>query len=131
MLPQVERPGSLEKVITALKAVLKLLAPFDEPDKWHRAELLNGWVNNPATGLYSDSIPAAYTKDPLGRVHLRGWLSNTAANNLVLRLPPQYRPTHVVYWNADLIVLPDGSVVHNSVALNCYLNGVNFDTREW
>lgn len=129
MLPQVERPGTLEKVITALQAVLKFLAPYETPDTWHSIELLNGWYLEPWLGLYEDPMPAGYKKDPLGRVWLRGFLNGSAAtSDKMLVLPAGYRPAHVIYTR-EIYILTDGTVFTNGAVPGYAMLDFSFDTR--
>ncbi len=41
--------------------------------------------------------PAGYAKDSNGIVHLRGGISDGTADTPAFRLPPGYRPSHVLY----------------------------------
>ena len=128
MLPQVDRPGTLEKVITSLQAVLKLLRPFDDPDPWHRPTLNAGWVLDPATALFGDPLQPGYKKDPLGRVHLRGWVTRTSGiDTVIFTLPAGYRPSHYVYVS-PLVISPLGVVSVDSGTTGV-LNCKSFDTE--
>lgn len=128
MLPQVERPGTLEKIVTALQAVLKFLGPYETPETWQKPTLLNNWILEPALGLWEDPMPVGYKKDPFGRVWLRGFVSGGIAGSAVFQLPANYRPPHVIYLLPNMTVHPDGSVRDElgagSVVLDC-----SFDTR--
>jgi hypothetical protein len=55
--------------------------------------LLNSWVNG-ASGEGS----VAYFKDPLGMVHLRGYLTTGTSNTIAFVLPAGYRPGGATYY---------------------------------
>lgn len=81
--------GVLTPVARAVMATPIMGAP---PPPWVAANLLNAWVNiNPTNSLYP---PAAYHRDALGYVHLRGYIVNGTLNATVLTLPAAYRPAY-------------------------------------
>lgn len=148
LLPPVTRPSGLkddvltrhlDQVVTALKAVLVFLAPFAAPDPWHLPELHVDWQHM-AVAPYR---PAGYTKDAMGRVHLRGQVAYTADVKdigLIFVLPPGYRPTaygwYVVSCDnefAKISVDKEGRVEFvYSAALTANavtLDGISFDVR--
>lgn len=125
MLPQIDRPGTLEKVITLLRAIRELVLPFDTPDPWHVAKLSPNWLNL----SYAGNPQAGYMKDPLGRVHLRGVVVLPGTFSAIFQLPPDYRPAHTIYFADGLIIQPDGIVTDTGAFTVHFLNGVNFDTR--
>lgn len=101
MLPQVERPGTLEKVITALQAVLKFLAPFETQEDWKRLTYYSDWMDYaplPQKGVFR--------KDPLGTVWVRAEVSGVGphpSGDCIAVLPVGYRPP----VNIRLIVADD------------------------
>lgn len=140
MLPQVDRPGTLEKVITSLQAVLKLLRPFDEPNTWQNMKLQGDWAHASAPSGADAHVPQ-YVVDPLGRVELRGWtITPSAASQVICQLPPGARPSRVVGAAASstagtflfLNVHSSGLVVVVPLLAPgdaVCLDGVRFDTR--
>lgn len=93
---------------------------------------LNSWVN--FDGGWG---PAAFWRDPLGIVHLRGLIKSGTVGQPAFNLPPGFRPavneTFSVLSNGALgrvDVLTDGSVSPMSPSNNAYvsLSGITFRT---
>lgn len=92
----------------------------------------NSWVN------YGSSwAPAAFWRDPLGFVHLRGLIKSGTVGNAAFTLPPGFRPkeneSFVVVSNAAVgrvDVLTDGTVTPAAPSSNVWvsLSGINFRT---
>ena len=89
MLPQVGRPGTIEQIVTSLQAVLKLLAPYANPQPWQPVVFQNSFANYATTHL-----PCAYRKGADGVVRLRGLAARAAValNTPIFTLPAGYRP---------------------------------------
>lgn len=133
MLPQVDRPGTLEKVITSLQAVLKLLRPFEDPEPWQPAAFTTGWENYGAGNVQS-------RKDALGQIYLRGACVRTSgALTQMFVLPISHRPRvplSIVGISSNLVcrldVGTDGTVAigaGGAPASWVSLAGITFDTR--
>jgi hypothetical protein len=111
-------------------------------DTWHTVNgvgepaFLNSWVN-----FGSGFASAAFRKDPLGRVHLRGLVKSGTIGAAIFQLPVGYRPANVTGSGAvvdvgksggvsgDLRVDPTG-LVTLFTGENGYvsLDGLSFDT---
>ena len=133
MLPQVDRPGTLVKVITALQAVLKLLGPFESPERWQPLAFRSGWAD-----FGAPVQQAAHRKTPLGRVYLRGHVRRTAGlTTQIANLPRSHWPAagklFAVYSNLAFgaIYVDAGGVVTFSAgtATDISLEGISFDTE--
>lgn len=92
----------------------------------------NAWVN-----FGSNWQVAAFWRDPLGWVHLRGIIKSGTVGSTAFTLPPGYRPplseTFVVRSNATtggVDVLADGQVQPVTPSNNTYvsLSGISFRT---
>ena len=93
----------------------------------------NGWVNS--LGGFST---AAFYKDPLGVVHLRGSLSRNPGGVEVFTLPTGYRPSQGLAMpmadtdasgSADLLIQSDGDVIpqcHTPGVCNASIDGLTF-----
>lgn len=134
MLPQVERPGTLEKLVTAMQAVLKLLRPFDEQVAWKAVTFGSTWSD--AASAATSFFPAAYRVDPLGRVWFRGEVARAAgALNDIVVLPLGLRPARDIALSAlgtgSVIVRSTGSIeyVGAAGAASVSLGGISYDTR--
>jgi hypothetical protein len=89
----------------------------------------NSWVN------YGGGLaPAAYYKDPFGRVHIRGLVKNGTAGTVMFTLPVGYRPTYraavATVANSAIAMIyvePNGDM-GASFGSNawCYLDGLSF-----
>ena len=66
--------------------------PTTNQDSWHGAQLLNGWVNYNSVAPGSGFNNAAYYRDSLGVVHLRGLVANGTYGSVILILPTAYKP---------------------------------------
>jgi hypothetical protein len=96
------------------------------------AAFANSWVN------YGGGFaPAAYWKDPLGFVHLRGLIKDGTVGSAAFQLPPGLRPSVVVLApviSADALgrieVRTNGDVVPMSPSVNTWvsLDTINFKT---
>lgn len=142
MLPQVERPGTIEKIVTSLRAVLAFLAPFETQVGWLSLPYYGPWKR---TTTASNFIAPGVRKGPLGTVELRGWVINTTAAGITIAvLEEPYRPDRRVSFVCSAVqagvrvvahidVLPDGQValVSPAIAANTEvsLSGIRFDTR--
>lgn len=131
---------ALDALRVPLEALLKLLLPFAQPEPWKPLPFNGDW-----TRTLSTLRAGQYTKDPLGRVELRGWVSTASgASSVIAVLPAGYRPTERcsfdgfrlvggVYSLARIDVDIDGRVLIASpamaAALDCSLEGIRFDTR--
>ncbi len=69
-------------------------------EAWTAATLVNSWVN-----FGSGYNTAAFFKDPIGIVHLRGLIKGgtTTAGTLLFTLPAGYRPAATEYFNVQAI----------------------------
>ena len=95
MLTQVERPGSLEKILSAVQSVLRFLAPFDMKAPWVDLALINPWYN--ATVFYTIApFRASYRVNAMGRVEFRGTMSRNVGFNVFMKLPLEIRPKRPV-----------------------------------
>ena len=133
MLPQVDRPGTIEKLVTAVQAVLKFLRPFDQPDPWHLVSTYQStWI---------DATPVKFRVDPLGRVFLRGAAARSGgALTPVFVLPVAYRPLTTRSFHCSITggtsalvqVQADGVVVYGggAGAVTVALDSISFDTDE-
>ena len=114
-------------------------------DSWHTVgaagepAYTNSWVPF-GTGY----LGAAFTKDPFGRVRIRGIIKGGAAGSTAFTLPPGYRPAATGTTDhsfaavasggdAQVAVYPDGRVVPINVAASSvnafvYLETIDFDT---
>ena len=95
--PQVSDPNMarfFDALVTTVRRVITLVQPLDTPDAWHPPTFINSWTN-----YANNYLPGGYTKDALGRVHLRGTIRRTAAGWASLpafNLPVGYRPAKQV-----------------------------------
>lgn len=92
----------------------------------------NSWVN-----FSTAEHNAAYMKDHLGFVHLRGLIKSGTIGTVAFTLPEGFRPSKHMHFAVpsngaygQLNVQPDGDVVP-SAGNNAYvsLDGIRFDTR--
>lgn len=141
MLPQVERPGSIEKIVTSLRAVLYFLGPFESQVPWTDLPYFSPWIRSTVAGLTRPGVRL----DPLGGVELRGWVLNvvgTGTTVAVLEQPhrPKERCAFVcsavqggVRVVAHVDVAANGRVILVSPAIaantELSLSGIRFDTR--
>lgn len=141
MLPQVERPGTFEKIVTSLRAVLKFLAPFEEQVVWSALPYFGAWVRTTT----AERMRPGVRLDPLGTVSLRGWVLNASGvGSTIAVLEQQHRPAErcsfvvaavqgAVRVEAQVDVRADGTVLLVSPALaantEVSLSGIIFDTR--
>jgi len=89
----------------------------------------NGWVNYTGQPNFAT---AAFYKDRLGVVHLRGSVDG-GTNNAIFTLPPGYRPArnlvaviHRFSGPASMIIRADGGVAPLLGSGNASLDGVTF-----
>jgi hypothetical protein len=137
MLPQVDRPGSLEKIVTSLQAILKFLDPFETPRQWQPMPLYSDWVRY-------DTVfgPPQFKLDPLGYVDLRGAIySDSGTQPLITTLPIWARPpykmriscmevTGATHFSANIYANGVVELVLNAGAKHgITLDGIRFDTR--
>lgn len=68
--------------------MLDRLKRSDVALRWVQPPLTNGWAN------FNTSLKVAYTKDPMGFVHLRGSATRSAGSSAlpIFTLPNGYRP---------------------------------------
>lgn len=138
-LPQVDRPGTIEQIVTALQAVLKFLAPFYAQRAWQKLPFFSDWQDVAAT-----VEGARFTVDPLGRVEIEGAARTILGTaNTIAVLPIALRPRKARTFsvgvfngsrtNGTVDVGSDGTIriVTPAVAANIevYLDGIRFDTR--
>jgi hypothetical protein len=92
----------------------------------------NSWVN-----FAGGWVPAAFWRDPLGFVHLRGLIKSGVVGSAAFTLPPGFRPKEnepfVAISNGAIgrvDVLTDGTVVPASPSNNTWvsLSGIHFRT---
>jgi hypothetical protein len=130
---QIQR--ALDTLATPLIEVIKFLTPFRQPEKWKPLPFDATWRNY--TGA-TDRQRAAYKKDPLGRVYLRGLVERfSGAGTSVAILPVGYWPKNetmfTVYTNTGVGRL-DVQAVGNLFAVAggtgfISLDGISFDTE--
>jgi hypothetical protein len=86
----------------------------------------NSWSNDPSTGS-----PAAFYKDPLGIVRLRGIIEASASGNSAFFLPPGYRPGsgEVLQFDgantakaSSVVILSTGEVRPFCVSAGCIIS---------
>jgi hypothetical protein len=103
-------------------------------EAWTAVTFLNSWVNFDATTYQS----AAYFKDSLGVVHLRGRIKNGTINTAAFTLPVGYRPLKTCLFPsldgvsaaAILGVDTGGNVIPVTGNNGSYLlDGITFDAR--
>lgn len=113
--------------ITAITAAPAYTAPT----------FLTGWSN-----VGAGWMPAGYTKDALGVVHLRGLIKKSGGTGNIFQLPTGYRPLAAVQFPARcgdstmcaVIVNANGNVdfypgPNSSAAGSLTLDGIYFDPR--
>ncbi len=105
--------------------------PFHRVGAPGQPQFQNGWTNEDL-GATTD---AAFYKDPLGVVHLKGQISNsTSGQTNVFVLPQAYRPTESYQFNlpagpvSAVLVHPDGRVNVGCSGPSCHasLDGATF-----
>jgi hypothetical protein len=108
-------------------------------DTWHsigtsgQPAFSSGWVNYGST-----LATAAFRKDPMGKVQMRGRVMNGTAG-LICTLPVGYRPSSLVQFTAPsngaagqiIGVAPDGTVVSSFVAGAGTSNWITLDVIEF
>ena len=111
-------------------------------EPWTLATLENGWTNNDTVNYYA----AAFCRDPLGWVRIRGLVQCFGTGNIVAGrhlfvLPVGYRPTRIANFaaiagnqDARVVVYPSGLVQCPAASspfaeLFLTLDGIHFDTR--
>ena len=121
---------ALDGIYAPLAAVVAFLQPFVTPEPWQQAAMLPGWTNK-------DNF-AASKKDPVGRVHLRGYVGRASgATTGILVLPVAHRPKHevdVVVYSAGALgqvnILPSGLVSYLAgTVTDISLENVSFDVE--
>lgn len=130
---------TVDKLVTAVKALIEFLTPFKDQPKWQRLPFNSDWNAVAATITFPQC-----TRDPLGRVELAGGAKTVlAASTTIGVLQIGWRPKYArtfsvgVYngarTNGTVDVGPDGTVKLVSPALaaniEVYLDGIRFDTR--
>lgn len=97
-----------------------------------QAPFMNSWVN-----FGTSDAPAAFWRDPLGWVYLRGLIKNGAVGSAAFTLPPGFRPplreTFVTISNGAVgrvDVQADGLVIPQAPSNNTYVSlaGIRFRT---
>jgi hypothetical protein len=91
------------------------------PEAWTPLPFVSGWGN-----YGGEYLPAAYRKDQLGRVHLRGMVTFNgvpARSSTIAVMPPAYRPSRAMLFtvgggqpegNARLDLASDGQLLWTS-----------------
>ena len=129
-----ETNRALTSVVTTLEAVLRFLAPFVRPSGWKKPAWGAGWQDY--TGAIGTYQTAAYKKDPLNRVHLRGLVERASgAATTIMVLPIGHRPAKqkvfVVFGSSGVgrvDVHSDGVVEYSSGGVTFLsLEGISFD----
>lgn len=130
----------MEKVVTALQAVLEFLGKFESQLKWLPVPMFSDWGRGSTPNKLGQ-----YTRDPLGRVELRGEVKTVAGTATTIgTLPVGFRPVvgcsfPITAYNGGVVngridVQAGGRIVliTPAVAANIevYLDGIRFDTRE-
>jgi hypothetical protein len=108
------------------------------PEAWHEVgaagepAFQNAWVNESPT----TETTAAFYKDPLGVIHLKGLITG-GANNAIFTLPAGYRPSKAficLFWRTSgagqLIIYPTGIVFSGSGTGAGDLDSVTFRADE-
>ena len=123
---------ALDALFIPLREVGRFLQPFVQPEKWQPGEFLSGWADLDGR--------AGSKKDPLGRVHLRGYVGRTSGATVeIMRLPLAHRPTtaidFAVYTSAGAVghleISAGGIVTYvTGTATDMSLEGVSFDTED-
>ena len=137
--PVVQR--AVDAITRMIIAVVNFLQPFAQPEKWH----LVGYSNEPAFGTNWQNYTgggtfqlAAFRKNPLGRVEIRGLVERTGgAVTTIFVLPQGYRPAkQEIFFTGGstgagrVDVQADGQVVYNSGGVTYFtLSGITFDTE--
>lgn len=132
--------STVDKLVTAVQAVIAFLTPFKEPRKWERLPLFGDWIQS----AFNNCKPSLVV-DPLGRVELRGWCATAAgAITTIAVLPINARPAYRMAFavsavnggvrvTASIDVDTTGRVIWITPALGAgtevSLFGVRFDTR--
>lgn len=140
---RVEQPATqraVDAITRTLIAVVNFLQPFAQAEKWHFVGTPNepvfgtSWQNYTGAGSFQF---AAYRKNPLGRVELRGLVERTAGVvTTIFTLPQGYRPVRqeIFFTGGNtgagrVDVMPDGQVIYNSGGTTFFtLAGITFDT---
>lgn len=123
-------------VITTLAQLVKFLDPFVRPVGWEKPTWGAGWQDyTVALDTYQN---AAFKKDPLGRVHLRGLVERASGvGTTIMLLPAGHRPAKqkifVVLGSGGVgrvDIQEDGAVVYVSGGVTFLsLEGISFDTE--
>jgi hypothetical protein len=107
-------------------------------DTWHSVgaagepAFQNGWVN-----ANTGEPPLQFTKDPFGRVHLRGHITTGASGSVIFTLPVGYRPAYQEYIlclqdtgaaGSFLLVAANGNVSGTRQQAGLYIASVNWST---
>lgn len=112
---------------------VELAGPFDP---WHAFSYSNNWAS-----YGSGYVGAGYTKDPNGRVHLRGLIKRASgvagAGETMFTLPAGYRPSASMRFQSETnsgnnvtIVYSSGVGQWNGGGYSyLVLDGISFDTR--
>ncbi|MGF9912749.1 hypothetical protein ABEX47_17575 [Paenibacillus ehimensis] len=122
------RPANMKSVVDTLAVghadmaarvgALEITRAQRAQPQWIAPTLVNGWVNFGSTGRYD----AAYLKDSMGFVHIRGTIKNGALSMPAFILPAGYRPSKDIVClvqnaasNAvgKMVIRYDGAVIPN------------------
>ena len=132
-LPQVDRPGSMDKVVTSLQAILRFLESFAAPRDWTPIVLQGDWLRYDAA-----HATAQFVVDPLGRVELTGTVASAGGLSATIgQLPPDARPITTKEFTCALIgggatvvsVDVTGLVTIAPAVVAVSLDSIRFDTR--
>lgn len=102
---------------------------LNNQEAWKPAVFENGWTN-----VGGDLNDAGYMRDPLGFIHLRGFISSGTVTQAAFTLPAGYRPenreVHITATSGSfghLSVHSDGQVVINAGSNVWYsIDGISF-----
>lgn len=130
---------AFDSITNVLRSVLNFLQPFVQSDKWHLVgrdpAFGSGWQNYAGGGTFQ---LAAFRKNPLGRVELRGLVARASGSvDTILVLPQGYRPaSQEIFFTGGntsagrVDVYSDGQVVYVSGGDTYFtLSGITFDTE--
>ena len=124
MFPQVERGAKLERVITALQAMLEFLKPFESPAPWTELEYFYPDPAGSPAWARTGNQRAESMKAPMGWVSVRGnVIATTTLSATIAVLPAGMRPPKTVTVPAacfaggarqyvSLDVQPNGRIVY-------------------
>lgn len=127
--PEIQR--AFDTFSQSLDSVIRLLRPFAQPEAWHvvgnsgEIAFENSFSNYGTSGFQL----AAYKKDPLGRIHLRGLLArgSAALSTSIFTLPAGYRPAK----NSEFVVMANEKFAHLEVTSGGVVQMIAADSATW